>query len=70
MTATAKLTDAELERMMYLLRMGRNGDATAEEHQEAEKLLRRVSVIDQVGFNPTQTIALANTIHRGIGDGV
>lgn len=29
-----------------------------------------VSVIDQVGFNPTQTIALANTIHRGIGDGV
>lgn len=41
MTATAKLTDAELERMMYLLRVGRNGDATAEEHQEAEKLLRR-----------------------------
>ena len=29
-----------------------------------------VSVIDQVGFNPTQTMDLANTIHRGIGGSV
>ena len=29
-----------------------------------------VSVIDQVGFYPTQMIALANEIHRGIGSSV